>query len=230
MNGESVLRQAATAATSTPGSLEARPAAAMATASGLPALRPLPGAADSATAVPPPAFQPGAAGRPHGPRQLRFQVPVSGQSYDLPVGVAAFVYRPGRSLAGEWRVSPWLYPGWLPDSVDCGEAGTAVIGGHVSWDGEPGPFAEIAWLEPGDRIGCRAQNGAWHTYAVMGVWTTTYEDSVSWRLPPQTGEPGSILSLFTCTPEITGINFVRAGLVSGETRNDDMATDVGTSQ
>jgi hypothetical protein len=184
----------------------------------------------TSAAPPPPAFRASSASRRRGPMQLRFHVPVSERTYDLPVGLAEFVYRPGQTFAGEWRVAPWQYPGWLPDSVDCGEAGTAVIGGHVSWYEEPGPFAEIAWLEPGDLIQCRSQRGEWHTYQITGVWTTTYDDAVSWRLSPQQGEGNAILSLFTCTPEITGINFVRAELVTGDTEDEDIYSRAGSSE
>ncbi|MFE7136337.1 class F sortase [Streptomyces sp. NPDC057644] len=48
----------------------------------------------------------------------------------------------------------WYTPGTTPGAV-----GPAVIAGHVTWDGAPAVFFELADLDPGDRIDVRRADG-----------------------------------------------------------------------
>ncbi|MFJ7527926.1 class F sortase [Streptomyces griseus] len=48
----------------------------------------------------------------------------------------------------------WYTPGPTPGAV-----GPAVIAGHVTWDGVPSVFFELADLDPGDRIEVRRADG-----------------------------------------------------------------------
>ncbi|MFE6703213.1 class F sortase [Streptomyces sp. NPDC057718] len=48
----------------------------------------------------------------------------------------------------------WYTPGTTPGAV-----GPAVIAGHVTWDGAPAVFFELAELDPGDRVDVRRADG-----------------------------------------------------------------------
>lgn len=49
--------------------------------------------------------------------------------------------------------------GWYTPGPTPGAMGPAVIAGHVTWDGAPAVFFELAALEPGDRIIVRRADG-----------------------------------------------------------------------
>ncbi len=145
-----------------------------------------------------------------GPRKITYEVSGSGRAHEYALGRAAYAATRVIGAAGEWQVRPWWKPGWLPASVDCGEIGVAAIAGHVSWAGRPGPFNDLGAMAAGDEIRCQAATGSWFTYQVTEVVRIDYsETDYYWRaLERGTAE----LSLFTCTPEITGIIVVRAHL------------------
>ena len=145
-----------------------------------------------------------------GPRRIEYKVSGSGQAHEYAVGKASVSQTQIVGAANEWQVRPWWKPGWLPASADCGEIGTAAVAGHVSWAGRPGPFNDLGAMIRGDQIRCQAATGRWFTYEVTEVVRIEYsETDYYWRpLEPRTAE----LSLFSCTPEISGIIVVRARL------------------
>ncbi|MEV1043630.1 class F sortase [Streptomyces sp. NPDC049916] len=49
--------------------------------------------------------------------------------------------------------------GWYTPGPTPGAMGPAVIAGHVTWDGAPSVFFELADLDPGDRIEVRRADG-----------------------------------------------------------------------
>ncbi|MFI7292040.1 class F sortase [Streptomyces anulatus] len=49
--------------------------------------------------------------------------------------------------------------GWYTPGPTPGAMGPAVIAGHVTWDGAPAVFFELAELDPGDRIAVRRADG-----------------------------------------------------------------------
>ena len=163
-----------------------------------------------------PMFAPVSQAPPAGPQQLRLGITTT-----MPIGVATFASTEIAGAAGEWRVRPWWRPAWVPESVDCGQTGTAVIAGHVAWYTQPGPFADLATLTEGDVVACQDKAGRWHQYRVTQRWRTAYHDTTSYWLPPQPDEGEAILSLYTCTHEVTGIAVVRAVLITERGLSDD---------
>ena len=142
---------------------------------------------------------------------MAFTVSGSGEAHDHAVGLATYTDTNIVGAANEWQVRPWWRLGWLPTTSDCGEVGTAAIGGHVSWLDRPGPLYDLGAMQTGDIIRCQAQNGTWYTYEVYEVVQIGYENSRYYWQPPQ-NQWESELSLFSCKPELTGIIVVRAKL------------------
>jgi hypothetical protein len=153
-----------------------------------------------------PTFVKAAHRAPGGPSQIR----IGTSSHSL--GIAALTAPSLPGAAGEWTVRVWFRPAWIPDSVDCGQPGTTAIAGHVSWYGQPGPFHDLGAVTVGETVDCLAQDGRWYTYTVVEAVRVPYEDTrYYWRAPD--GDYESVLSLFTCTPELDGIIVIRALLI-----------------
>lgn len=146
--------------------------------------------------------------RPRGPRQISYTVSGSGQSHAFTPGQATFGDTDIVGAAGEWVVRPWWKPGWVPNSADCGEVGTAAVAGHVSWAGRPGPFHDLGAMSTGDEITCQASSGRFYTYTVTEVVRIDYSNTDYYH--QSSSESGRELTLFSCTPEISGIVVVRA--------------------
>jgi sortase A len=86
----------------------------------------------------------------------------------------------------------WYSPGPAP-----GEAGDAVIDGHLDWYGMPrAVFYNLDKLKPGDEIDVVAQDGARLRFAVHGLATYPYTAHPA-GLFDTTGRPQ--LSLVTCS-------------------------------
>lgn len=156
------------------------------------------------------AFKKQAAETHRGPQTISYTVSGSGQDHYFSPGRATFGDTDIVGAAGEWVVRPWWQPGWVPNSADCGEVGTAAIAGHVSWAGRPGPFHDLGAMTAGDEIRCQSSRGRWHIYTVTEVVRIDYAntDYVQQTLKSN----GRELTLFSCTPEITGIIVVRAAI------------------
>lgn len=147
-----------------------------------------------------------------GPQRVQFIVGENGNLHDHTLGTASFAETEIVGASGEWQVRPWWQPGWVPQTVDCGEPGTAAIGGHVSWSSVPGPFHDLGAMTSGDRIRCQANDGSWFTYEVSEVVQIGYNNTeYYWETRSNLNDHQ--LTLFTCKPEITGIIVVRAQLV-----------------
>lgn len=172
---------------------------------------------------PPPSFVSVAPHYPAGPQQIALMFSDEEQVQEYPVGVASFSRSEVSGIAGEWRVRPWTRPAWIPESADCGDPGTVVIGGHVSWYTQPGPFYDLAALQEGDQIHCQDAAGTWYVYEVSARWRTDYNDTVSYLLPPQEGETESVLNLYSCTREVRGVSVIRAQLVPGATEEQEQS-------
>jgi hypothetical protein len=96
----------------------------------------------------------------------------------------------------------WQLPrdalGWHPDTPDCG-AGVTVIGGHVSFDGVPGPLARLAAVGPDDAVTCVDAGGTPHRYAPHDYLVGSLaDDPADWRAEGW----GEGLILYTCTPAL----------------------------
>ena len=148
-----------------------------------------------------------------GPQQLKFTVSANGQEHSHAIGLATYANTDIVGAANEWLVRPWWRLGWLPTTVDCGQVGTAAIGGHVSWLDRQGPLYDLGAMQMGDKIDCQAQIGTWYTYEVYEVVQIGYENTRYYWQPPQNRFDAE-LSLFSCKPELTGIIVVRAKLIT----------------
>ena len=147
-----------------------------------------------------------------GPQRVQFIIGENGNLHDHNLGTASFAETEIVGAAGEWQVRPWWQPGWIPQTVDCGEQGTVAIGGHVSWQSRPGPFHDLGAMTAGDRIRCQSFTGEWFTYEVSEVVQIGYNNTdYYWETISNLNDHQ--LTLFTCKPEITGIIVVRAQLV-----------------
>lgn len=152
-------------------------------------------------------------GERKGPQRVQFIIGENGNFHDHAIGTATFAETEIVGAAGEWQVRPWWQPAWVPQSVDCGEPGTASIGGHVSWSSIPGPFHDLGAMVAGDRIRCQSQSGEWFTYEVSEVVQIGYNNTeYYWETRSNLNDHQ--LTLFTCKPGITGIIVVRAQLVN----------------
>lgn len=149
----------------------------------------------------------------NGPSVIEINMIGKGLAQTHQIGQATATTTDIVGAAAEWTVRPWWKPGWVPQTVDCGEEGTAAIAGHVSWGSKPGPFYSLGSMTTGDRIRCLSSEGRWHLYVVSEVVRIDYDETQYYWESRQDLNPAQ-LTLFTCTPEITGIIVVRAELVS----------------
>jgi hypothetical protein len=81
--------------------------------------------------------------------------------------------------------------GWYRYGQAPGEIGSTVLAAHVSWNGVLGPFADLATMEPGDRINVQLSDGSNRTYEAVErnqynkgelpaerIWTRTGPESL----------------------------------------------------
>lgn len=146
-----------------------------------------------------------------GPLQVEFTISANGRTHSHSVGRATSTTTDIVGAAAEWQVRPWWRPGWVHQTVDCGEEGTASIGGHVSWGSKPGPFYYLGALNEGDIIRCLSSDALWYQYRVTEVVRIDYSETEFYWQSRSDLHPKQ-LTLFSCTPEITGIVVVRAEL------------------
>ena len=146
-----------------------------------------------------------------GPLQVEFTVSANGRTHSHSVGRATSTTTDIVGAAAEWQIRPWWRPGWVHQTVDCGEVGTASIGGHVSWGSKPGPFYHLGALNEGDLIRCLSSDALWYQYRVTEVVRIDYSETEFYWQSRSDLHPKQ-LTLFSCTPEITGIVVVRAEL------------------
>jgi hypothetical protein len=88
-----------------------------------------------------------------------------------------------------------------------------VIGGHIAYDGAPGPLEDLTTIGPDDAVECVDGGGETHRYAPRDYLVGALEDDVEdWY-------PGweQALILYTCTPELNDqLLVVRFGLLDTE--------------
>lgn len=56
--------------------------------------------------------------------------------------------------------------GWYVKSPTPGELGPSIIAAHINWNGDPGPFADLPELEPGDRVVIARADGSTAVFAI----------------------------------------------------------------
>ena len=97
-----------------------------------------------------------------------------------------------------WEVERDL-AGWHTNTDDCG-AGLTIIGGHVSYDGVPGIFFDLATIKPGDTVVCTDAHANPHRFAPVDyILADGKGDPATW-----TPDWTPALLLYTCTPELNG--------------------------
>jgi sortase (surface protein transpeptidase) len=86
------------------------------------------------------------------------------------LGVRSAVMDLGLTAAGALEVPSAGYPaGWYTGSPVPGDAGPAVLAGHVDWAGKPGVFADLHRLIPGDQVLITRSDGGTSVFAVTRV-------------------------------------------------------------
>ena len=90
--------------------------------------------------------------------------------------------------------------GWYADGPAPGDAGPAVLAGHVGSRAGPGVFAGVGRLRPGDRIGIRRADGTTVEFAVTEVRTYAKRDFPTVRVYASTGT--AVLRLITCGGDV----------------------------
>jgi hypothetical protein len=88
-----------------------------------------------------------------------------------------------------------------------------VVGGHVTYDGLPGPLAGLAGVGPEDSVACVDAQGAMHRYVAWDYLMGSVADDPADWFPTRWEEA---LILYTCTPELDGrLLVVRFRLAKG---------------
>ncbi|WP_448618230.1 class F sortase [Geodermatophilus sp. URMC 65] len=86
------------------------------------------------------------------------------------LGVTSDVMELGLRRDGSMEVPPGAYPvGWYDRSPTPGQLGPAVLAGHVDWAGEPGAFAGLDELLPGDTVEVDRADGSTAVFLVDRV-------------------------------------------------------------
>ncbi|MGY1680586.1 class F sortase [Geodermatophilus sp. SYSU D01176] len=86
------------------------------------------------------------------------------------LGVTSDVMELGLQRDGSMEVPPGGYPvGWYERSPTPGQLGPAVLAGHVDWAGEPGAFAGLDELLPGDTVEVDRADGSTAVFLVDRV-------------------------------------------------------------
>jgi Sortase domain len=89
--------------------------------------------------------------------------------------------------------------GWYRYGQAPGEIGSTVLAAHVSWNGSLGPFADLATVEPGDRINVQLSDGGSRTYEAVERNQYNKGELPAERIWTRTGN--ETLVLITCGGE-----------------------------
>jgi hypothetical protein len=89
--------------------------------------------------------------------------------------------------------------GWYRYGQAPGEIGSTVLAAHVSWNGSVGPFADLATVEPGDRINVQLSDGGTRTYEAVERNQYNKGELPAERIWTRTGN--ETLVLITCGGE-----------------------------
>lgn len=88
--------------------------------------------------------------------------------------------------------------GWYsnPEAVKPGAVGSAMIGAHINWDGQPDVFSQLHELKPGNAVEVHYSNGQIATFVVEESVQLDKDDLPIERILRATSRPR--LSLITC--------------------------------
>ncbi len=113
------------------------------------------------------------------------------------LGTTSPVVELGLDGDGAMEVPPAADPvGWYTGSPTPGELGPAVLAGHVDWAGEPGAFAGLARLLPGEPVVVERADGSVATFTVDRVEEHAKDDFPADRVYGDLDHAG--LRLITC--------------------------------
>ena len=113
------------------------------------------------------------------------------------LGADAVVEAVGAATNGELLVpSEARRVVWFQDGPVPGAAGTAVLAGHVDYDGVEGVFARLKTLQPGDQISVTDQAGATRPFQVVARQAVRKDQLAVAELTRAQGSPR--LALVTC--------------------------------
>lgn len=90
--------------------------------------------------------------------------------------------------------------GWYEPGPTPGEAGPAVLAGHLTWNGADGVFRHLDGLVPGDEIRVTRADGSTALFAVTGVERYAKDAFPTARVYANT--PGPELRLITCAGDL----------------------------
>jgi hypothetical protein len=154
---------------------------------------------------------------PHVADPVRVLIPKLGVDDDvLPVGKCAKVSPPAcPDGAGEMELPPVEHTGWYRPGPEPGEPGTAVLAGHVNWEGQAGALGRIGELATGDLVTVVDATGIERTfvvYAVVQIPKAKYPEQIKPLLSGRSGGPE--LRLVTCSGEVVGREYLDNTIVS----------------
>jgi LPXTG-site transpeptidase (sortase) family protein len=95
------------------------------------------------------------------------------------------------ALPADAHVVAWYQYGPSP-----GDAGSAVLAGHVDWHGVPGVFFELRFLRPGDPVAITMSDGSVRHFTVTAVQLIAKPDVPFADIFSRQGPP--TLTLVTC--------------------------------
>lgn len=119
------------------------------------------------------------------------------------IGVEARVLHLGTTSDGAIATPASIFDtGWYRESAKPGQPGAMLIDGHVHGPIEPGVFADLKKLKPGDEVKIERGDGQIFTYQVVDSKTYPAEsvDMGAALRSAQSGRPG--LNLITCTGKL----------------------------
>lgn len=118
------------------------------------------------------------------------------------------------------RPPEWQVAGWYADGPRPGQAGPAVIAGHVDSPSGPAVFARLSEVRQGDEIEVTDVGGATRTFVVTGTEITPKEGFPTKAVYGPT--PDSQLRLITCDgPYLEGSGGYQDNLLVYATAQDD---------
>jgi hypothetical protein len=113
------------------------------------------------------------------------------------IGVRSRVMDLGLDKRGQLEVPPGAFPaGWYTGAPTPGELGPAIIAGHVRWGPQPGVFAGLGRLAPGDEILVTRDDDSTAIFQVTEVAQFDKERFPTKRVYGNIGHAG--LRLITC--------------------------------
>lgn len=121
--------------------------------------------------------------------EVRLEIPI--------IGVSAVVKDMGVTPAGAMAVPDnQIDSGWYSFGTRPGEVGSAVIGGHNTYDRGPGVFARLNELQVGDLLSVVDATGTTTSFVVRDIKTFNALDTNTGIFESETG---AHLNLITCS-------------------------------